>query len=83
MQNKLFVGNLPWSLDDAGLQALFEGHGEVTSANVITDRDTGRSRGFGFVEFADDASAAAAVDALNGTEVDGREITVSIARPRE
>lgn len=83
MQNRLFVGNLPWSIDDEGLKNLFEGQGEVVSANVITDRDTGRSRGFGFVEFADEATASAAADALNGSEVDGREITVSIARPRE
>ncbi len=82
MLNKLFVGNLPWSVDDASMEEIFSAHGEVTSARVITDRDTGRSRGFGFVEYTDDATAAAAMEATNGQMVDGREITVSIARPK-
>lgn len=83
MNNKLFVGSLPWSVDDAQLQELFEGFGEVSSARVITDRDTNRSRGFGFVEFANEDDAQKAVDAMDGSEVDGRTINVSIAKPSE
>ena len=82
MNNKLFVGSLPWSVDDAQLAEMFSGHGEVVSARVITDRDTGRSRGFGFVEFANEASAAAAMEALDGSMVEGRNISVSIAKPK-
>ncbi len=82
MENKLFVGSLPWSVDDAQLGELFAAHGEVTSARVVTDRDTGRSRGFGFVEYTDDATALAAMEAMDGQMVDGRAITVSIARPK-
>lgn len=82
MLNKLFVGSLPWSVDDAQLGELFAAHGEVTSARVITDRDTGRSRGFGFVEYADEATANAAMEAMDGQMVEGRAITVSIARPK-
>lgn len=82
MNNKLFVGNLPWSVDDQALADLFAKYGEVVSARVVRDRMTDRSRGFGFVEFTDEASAAAAVDALNETEVEGRAITVSIAKPK-
>lgn len=82
MQNKLFVGGLPWAVDDAHLGEIFAPHGEVTSARVVTDKFTGKSRGFGFVEYATDEQAQAAVDALDGTEVDGRAINVNIARPK-
>jgi len=82
VNNKLFVGSLPWSVDDAQLAELFSEHGSVVSARVITDRDTGRSRGFGFVEFADEATAAAAMQALDGAMVEGRNISVSIAKPK-
>ncbi len=83
MNNKLFVGSLPWSVDDPALQGLFEAYGEIVSARVVTERDTGRSRGFGFVEFADEASAQAAIEALDQSEVEGRTINVSVARPRD
>lgn len=83
MENKLFVGNLPWSVDDAALETLFAAHGEVTSARVVTDRETGRSRGFGFVEFANEEDAKKAIEALDQSEVDGRAINVSVARPKE
>ncbi len=81
MENKLFVGNLPWSVDDAALQGMFEEFGEVTSARVMTERDTGRSRGFGFVEFAGAESAQKAIEAMDGKDVEGRALTVNIARP--
>ncbi len=80
---KLFVGSLPWSVDDAGLQQIFAQAGNVVSAQVVKDRDTGRSRGFGFVEMSTDEEAQAAVNNLNGTDVEGRKIVVNIARPRE
>ncbi|MDA1038655.1 MAG: RNA-binding protein [bacterium] len=83
MQNKLFVGSLPWSIDDAGLEELFAPYGEVVSARIVTDRETSRSRGFGFVEYSNDADAQKAVEALDQTEVDGRTINVSVARPKE
>lgn len=83
MGKKLFVGNLPYSIDDASLRDMFAEVGEVTSASIITDRDTGRSRGFGFVEMANDADAQSAIDALNGHAIDGRQLTVNEARPRE
>lgn len=83
MQNKLFVGSLPWAVDDAQLSELFSEHGEVTSARVVTDRESGRSRGFGFVEFSSDDEAQAAIDAMDGATVEGRSITVSVARPKE
>ncbi|MBI4714114.1 RNA-binding protein [Candidatus Uhrbacteria bacterium] len=83
MQNKLFVGSLPWATDDAQLQELFSQYGEVTSARVMTDKFTGRSRGFGFVEFANEADAQKAVDALDGSTLGGRQIVVNVARPRE
>jgi cold-inducible RNA-binding protein len=80
---KLFVGNLPYSVDEAALREMFAELGEVTSASIVTDRDTGRSRGFGFVEMANDSDAEAAIEAMNGQTVDGRRLTVNEARPRE
>jgi RNA recognition motif-containing protein len=77
----IFVGNLPFSTDGAQLEELFGAHGPVTSATVITDRETGRSRGFGFVEMDDDAGRAA-IEALNGADFGGRSLTVNEARPR-
>ncbi len=83
MQNKLFVGNLPWSADDAALNEMFSQFGEITSARVMSDKFTGRSRGFGFVEFANEADAQKAVAALDGSDLGGRQIVVNVARPRE
>jgi len=80
---KLFVGSLPWGVDDAKLQDLFSEFGEITQAVVLQDKMTGRSRGFGFVEFADDSAADAAVQKMNNADVDGRKIVVNEARPRE
>lgn len=80
MAKKLFVGNLSYKVGDSDLQQLFGPHGNVVSAQVITDRDSGRSKGFGFVEMSNDQEAQAAIGALNGTAVDGRNITVSEAR---
>jgi RNA recognition motif-containing protein len=80
---KLFVGGLPFSTTDDELQQLFGAHGTVSYAKVITDRDTGRSKGFGFVEFESDDEGKAAEKAMNGTEIGGRTITVNEARPRE
>ncbi len=79
---KLYVGNLSYDTNDAELRDLFTPYGEPESAKVITDRDTGRSKGFGFVEFAENAQATAAMSALNGKEVNGRALTVNEARPR-
>lgn len=79
---RIYVGNLPWSIDDDKLAELFEPYGEVASANVITDRETGRSRGFGFVEIYDDQAARSAITGLENHEVDGRTLTVNEARPR-
>jgi RNA recognition motif-containing protein len=78
----LYVGNLSFGTSSETLQRLFEAHGEVKSAQVVTDRETGRSRGFGFVEMADSTAGQAAIDAMNGADVDGRKITVNEARPR-
>ncbi len=83
MAKRSYVGNLPWSIDSNGLSDLFSEHGQVTSADVITDRETGRSRGFGFVEMSDDGAAEAAISALHGSIVDGRDLVVNIARERE
>jgi len=80
---KLFVGSLPWEVDDARLSEIFSQAGNVVSAQVVKDRDTGRSRGFGFVEMSTEEEAQAAVKNLNGSDVDGRKIVVNIARPRE
>ena len=83
MSVKLYVGNLPFSVSDQDLDQLFSQTGPVESANVITDRDTGRSRGFGFVEMESREGAEAAISQLNGYEMDGRAIVVNEARPRE
>ena len=80
---KVYVGGLPYSTDDARLGELFAPHGNVESAKVITDRATGQSRGFGFVEMVTAEEAKAAIAALNGTELDGRTLTVNEAKPRE
>ncbi|EKD86596.1 MAG: RNP-1 like protein RNA-binding protein [uncultured bacterium] len=79
----MFVGSLPWAVDDAKLAELFAQAGNVVSAQVVKDRETGRSRGFGFVEMSTDEEAQNAVKNLNGTDVEGRKIVVNIARPRE
>lgn len=79
----IYVGNLPWSMSDDDLQELFAAYGEVTSATIISDRETGRSKGFAFVEMPDQSAGESAVEALNGKEVDGRDIRVNEARPRE
>ena len=78
----LFVGNLNFQTTESDLRDLFEPFGEIVRIQVMTDRDTGRSRGFGFVEMADDAAAAQAIEALNGKEVDGRALNVNEARPK-
>jgi len=83
MGKKLYVGNLGYGISDTDLEQLFAAHGTVDSAKVITDRDTGRSKGFGFVEMSNDQEALAAIAALNGKEVEGRALTVNEARPRE
>lgn len=80
---KLYVGGLPYSTNDEELQQLFSEHGTVASAKVITDRETGRSKGFGFVEFEKDDEGKAAQEAMNGKEVGGRTINVNEARPME
>ena len=82
MGKKLYVGNLPFSATEEELRGIFERHGTVESVAVITDRETGRSRGFGFVEFADAAAADAAVQALNGYQMDGRGLRVNEAHDR-
>jgi RNA recognition motif-containing protein len=82
MGKKLYVGNLAYSINDGSLQQIFGAHGTVQSAQVIMDRDTGRSKGFGFVEMGSDAEAQAAIQALNGAEVEGRTLTVNEARPK-
>lgn len=83
MGTKLYVGNLSYEVDDHSLNALLAEHGAVISAHVISDRDTGRSRGFGFVEMETEAEAKAAISALSGRTVDGRSLTVNEAKPRE
>ena len=79
----LYVGNLAYSMRDEDLNDLFSAHGTVDAARVIMDRIAGRSKGFGFVEMSDEAAAKAAVEAINGIEVDGRNLVVNEARPRE
>lgn len=83
MNNKLFIGSLSFSVDSDALGEFFASAGEVTSAKVITDRDTGRSRGFGFVEMSDDAAAQSAIEQLDGKELMGRAISVAVAKPKE
>lgn len=82
MSTKLFVGSLPWSVDDETLRETFEEHGNVVSAKVIKDRETGRSRGFGFVEMENSTDAKSAIDALNDSELKGRNIVVNEAKSR-
>ncbi|MBV7334220.1 RNA-binding protein [Chloroflexi bacterium TSY] len=79
----IYVGNISFQLTEDGLRTAFEEFGEVTSVNIITDRETGRSRGFGFVEMASATEGQAAIDGLNGVELDGRPLRVNEARPRE
>ena len=79
----IYVSNLSFNVQDEDLREFFEDYGEVTSAKVITDKFTNRSRGFGFVEMSDDAAAQKAISELNGATVDGRTISVSVAKPRE
>jgi RNA recognition motif-containing protein len=83
MGKKLYVGNLSYGVSSSDLQKMFEEYGTVESAQVIMDRDTGRSKGFGFVEMGSDQEAQAAIAALSGKEMDGRTLTVNEARPRE
>jgi RNA recognition motif-containing protein len=83
MGRKIYVGNLSYSVTSSDLEQLFTPHGQVQSAEVIADRATGRSKGFGFVEMGSDEEAAAAITALNGTEHDGRNLTVNEAKPKE
>ncbi|THJ21560.1 MAG: RNA-binding protein [Nitrospira sp. CG24E] len=83
MGSKIYVGGLPYSTTEQELSGLFSVHGAVTSSRIITDKFTGQSRGFGFVEMSSDAEAQAAITALNGTELGGRTLTVNEARPQE
>src|SRR5437764_9744843 len=83
MGMKLYVGNLTYGVTDAALEQMFTPHGAVKSAQVIMDRDTGRSKGFGFVEMTNDQEAQAAMTALNGQQSEGRTLTVNEAKPRE
>ena len=83
MGKKLYVGNLSYDVDSSTLEQLFSQHGTVQSAEVIQDRDTGRSKGFGFVEMSSDEEAQAAIAALSGQEHEGRALTVNEARPKE
>ncbi len=83
MNKKLYVGGLPFSVTDEQLRQIFIGHGTVESAKVIKDRDTDRSRGYGFVEMGTQEEAEKAISALNGTQLEGRSITVNISKPRE
>ncbi len=83
MGRKLYVGNLPYSISSTDLEQMFAPHGTVESAQVIMDRDSGRSKGFGFVEMSSDAEAQTAIAALNGKDHEGRALTVNEAKPRE
>jgi cold-inducible RNA-binding protein len=80
---KLYVGNLSFNTTEDDVREAFSAHGEVVSVALITDRETGRPRGFGFVEYAEEASGRAAIEQLNGTNLDGRDLTVNEAKPRE
>lgn len=82
MSNNLYVGNLTFNTTSSELETVFSQHGEVKKAQVIMDRDTGRSRGFGFVEMASSEQAKAAIESLNGHNLDGRELTVNVAKER-
>jgi RNA recognition motif-containing protein len=82
MGSKLYVGGLPYSVTDSRLQELFSAHGTVESANVISDKFTGQSRGFGFVEMSSGSEAQKAIESLNGTQLDGRTLTVNEAKPK-
>ena len=82
MGKKLYVGNLPYDTTDASLQQMFEAHGTVQSVQIIMDRETGRSKGFGFVEMGSDQEAQAAINALNGKQMGGRALMVNEARPK-
>jgi len=83
MSKRIYVGGLPFSSNDEQLSAVFAAHGSVTSAKVITDKFSGQSRGFGFVEMANDEEAMAAIEKLNGSDMEGRKLTVNEARPME
>src|SRR3954464_6912312 len=83
MGRKIYVGNLSYNVTSSDLEQLFTAHGQVQSAEVISDRESGRSKGFGFVEMSSDEEAQAAIAALNGTEHDGRNLTVNEAKPKE
>ena len=78
----IYIGNLPYSISEDELRNLFAAHGEVTSANIIMDRDSGRSKGFGFIEMPDNAQGEVAINAINQTDVQGRSVRVNEARPR-
>jgi len=82
-KKKLYVGNLPWSMTNDSLKELFSQYGEVVEAVVITDRMSGRSKGFGFVTFADEAAAEKAIADMSGKDVEGRKVVVNVAKPRE
>lgn len=83
MGRKLYVGNLPYSVDSSELEQMFSAHGTVVSAQIISDRETGRSKGFGFVEMSSEDEAQAAIAAMNGADHNGRPLTVNEARPKE
>jgi RNA recognition motif-containing protein len=83
VSKKLFVGSLPWAVNDESLKQAFAPYGKVVSATVVTDRRSGRSKGFGFVEMENDSEAKAAIEALNGSELNGRNIVVNEAKPKE
>lgn len=82
MARKVYVGNLPYSVNEQSLEAAFAAHGTVESIKLVTDRDTGRSKGFGFIEMSSDAEAGAVISALDGTNIEGRPVTVKEARPQ-
>ncbi|MBN1653716.1 MAG: RNA-binding protein [Deltaproteobacteria bacterium] len=82
MSKKLFIGGLAWATDETGVRTAFERFGEIQEVVVVTDRDSGRSRGFGFVTFADDAAANRAIEEMNDSELDGRKVVVNEARER-
>lgn len=83
MSSKIFVGGLSWGTDDAGLHEAFAPFGEITDAKVISDRETGRSRGFGFVTYTSSDDANSAIEAMNGADLDGRTLNVNVAQERE